>query len=56
MKTIDITIRIEYDPDRFPEDHMLWAADKVTECDPICDIGYDFDAFHIESAVKLKQG
>lgn len=52
MKTIDISIHIEYDPDKFPEDDMRWAADKVSECDPIWNIGYDFDAFDITSEVK----
>jgi hypothetical protein len=51
MKTIDINIRIEYDPARFPEADMNWAIDKITECDPVWNIGYDFDAFAISSTV-----
>lgn len=31
---------------------MRWAADKVTECNDIWNIGYDFDAFDITSTIK----
>jgi hypothetical protein len=51
MKTVDITIHIEYDPDKFPEADMLWAADKVSEAAEIGDIGYDWDSFDITSEV-----
>jgi hypothetical protein len=51
VKTIYITIKIEYDPDKFPEDDMRWAADKVAEAEEIGNIGYDWDSFDITSEV-----
>jgi len=51
VKTIDIKIRIEYDPAMFPEDDMRWAADKVAECEQVWNIGYDSDSFDITSSV-----
>lgn len=51
MKTIYITIKIEYDPDRFPEDDMRWAAEKIAECNEISNIGYDSDSFDKEAEV-----
>lgn len=51
MKRVDIRITVVYDETKFPEDDMRWAAGKVSECDPIWNIGYDFDSFEIESKV-----
>lgn len=51
MNTVYITIKIEYDPARFPVDDMRWAADKVAECGDIWNIGYDSDSFDITSEV-----
>lgn len=50
MKRVDIVIRIEYDPDKFPEDDMRWVADKISECDELYNIGYDFESFDIIKA------
>jgi hypothetical protein len=47
VKRVDIQIRIEYDETKFPVDDMLWAANKVAECDEIYNIGYDSDSFDI---------
>jgi hypothetical protein len=46
LKEIYITIKIEYDPDRFPEDDMRWAVDKVAAAEEIDNIGYDWDSWH----------
>lgn len=51
MKQVDIKITVVYDETKFPEDDMRWAAEKVAECDPIWNIGYDFDSFSKESKV-----
>lgn len=56
MKTLYITIKIEYDPDRFPEDDMNWAAGKVAECADVWNIGYDSDSFDITSEVTYHEG
>ena len=45
MKTVYITIKIEYDPAVFPEADMRWAADKIADADELYNIGYDFDSF-----------
>lgn len=52
MKTIYITIKIEYDPGKFPESGMVWAAEKIAECSELYNIGYDFDSFDKTSEVS----
>lgn len=56
MKTIDITIKIVYDENRFPEDDMVWAVDKLTECEQICNIGYDWESFSTSSEIVYSDG
>lgn len=51
-KRIYITIRIDYDPEVFPEGDMQWAAEKISEANELYDIGYDFDSFDTESDVS----
>lgn len=51
MKTVDITIHIEYDPAGFPEEDMSRAAYKIAECDPVWNIGYDSDSYEINYEV-----
>jgi hypothetical protein len=45
METAFITIKITYDPEKFPKDDMHWAIDKLTDCDEIGNIGYDWDSW-----------
>jgi hypothetical protein len=51
VKVVDITIRIEYDEEKFPESDMEWVADKIAETDELYNIGYDFDSFQRTSTV-----
>lgn len=55
MKTIYITIKIEYDPDQFPTDDMRWTVDKIAECGELYDIGHDFDSFDVTSEVSYHE-
>ena len=50
-RTVDIVISITYDPFQFPEGDMRWAADKISECDELYNIGYDFDSFEVDATV-----
>ena len=56
MKTIYVTMKVVYDEDRFPEGDMNWAVDKLTEGEQIWNIGYDSEAFDIESKVTYTDG
>ncbi len=56
MKTVDILIRIDYDPEKFPEDDMRWAADKIAECGELYDIGHDLDSFVVTTSKVVHHG
>lgn len=54
MKEVDILITVKYS-ENIEEGDVLWAIDKLQECDVIHNIGYDWDDLNTRSKVVARR-